>query len=105
MTKRAILHLKPRRVRPELKDTNDSLADLLDQGSDLDPHNPHKLVQPSRAVIPDRDRLIEVIAILVKSATEGRDMPPRLADRLAHELSSLGRKIANAASGSAVDRE
>lgn len=49
MGKRPTLTLKARRASAIDAD----IAGLLDQCSDLDPHNPHKLVQPSQAVIPD----------------------------------------------------
>jgi hypothetical protein len=84
---------------------DDALAELLDQGSETDPHNPHKLVQPSKAVIPDQQRLIQNLMILVSHATGERNLNPRVADQLAHECSSLTRKIANAASGNAIERD
>jgi hypothetical protein len=48
MANRPTLTLKSKRDRIVASD-DALLADLLDQGSDVDPHNPHKLVQPSRA--------------------------------------------------------
>ena len=104
MRRRPTLTLKRKRL-PEPRPGEDALAELLDQGSDLDPHNPHKLVQPSKAVIPDQERLVQNIALLVSHATGERKLSPRIADELAHECSSLTRKIANAASGNAVDRD
>jgi hypothetical protein len=98
MQRRPILTLK-RKPEP------DALAELLDQGSDLDPHNPHKLVQPSRAPIPDLERLKAIIDQLGASAAGNRNMSPRLADMLGHEGSSLLAKLRNAASGNAVNRE
>jgi hypothetical protein len=81
------------------------LANMLDEGSDLDPHNPHKLVQPSKAVIPDLDRLEEILAVFRRYALSSKDLSPRLADQLANEASSLTRKVGNAASDNAIDRE
>jgi hypothetical protein len=98
MGKRTTLTLKPKRA-------DDTLAELLDQGSDLDPHNPHKLVQPSRAPAVDLERLKSIIDRLGVSATGDRSMKPRTADALKMEASSLIAKIGNAASGNAIDRD
>jgi hypothetical protein len=87
------------------KRADDTMDELLDQGSDLDPHNPHKLVQPSRAPAVDLERLKAIIERLGVSATGDRSMKPRTADALKMEASSLIAKIGNAASGNAVDRD
>ena len=89
-----------------MTDPNDKgLAELLDQGSDLDPHNPHKLVQPSTAVVPDLERLAQILDIFRRHATGAKDLSPRLADMLKMEGSSLLAKLGNAASDNAVDRK
>jgi hypothetical protein len=100
MGKRTTLTLKPKGT-PEA----DPMAELLDQGSDLDPHNLHKLVQPSRAPAVDLERLKAIIDRLGMSATGDRSMKPRTADALKMEASSLIAKIGNAASGNAIDRD
>ena len=86
------------------KPMSDALAELLDQGSDLDPHNPHKLVQPSQAVIPDLERLKQILAVFERHATGAKNLSPRLADALKMEGSSLVAKLGNAASDNAVER-
>jgi hypothetical protein len=85
-------------------DTPDALDDLLDQPSRVDPLHPHMLVKASIAVIPDKVRLIEVLDRLCRSAETDQAMSPGLADKLAHECSSLTRKIANAASNKSDER-
>jgi hypothetical protein len=79
-------------------DISDALDDLLDQPSRVDPFHPHLLVKASTAIIPDKARLIEALEMLCQSAETDQAMSPGLADKLAHECSSLTRKIANAAS-------
>jgi hypothetical protein len=98
MSKRPILRLKLRATAPDVET-------LLEQGSEIDPHNPHKLVQPSKAVVPDLERLTQILDIFRQHATGTKTLNPRLADALKHEGSSLLVKLGNAASDHAINRE
>ena len=104
MKRRPTLTLKRKRL-PEPRPGEDTLAELLDQPSAADPHNPHKLVQPSKAVVPDLERLKEILSVFERHATGAKDLSPRLADALKMEGSSLLAKVGNAASDNATDRD
>ena len=65
----------------------------------------NKLVQPSKAVVPDLERLKEILSVFERHATGAKDLSPRLADPLKMEGSSLLAKVGNAASDNATDRD